>query len=82
MEQRAQLVVLTRLNRTVFELALAALEAPNPTSPTNPHLTLTLTLTLTLILTLTLGAPGLARRASLLPWRRRLQVRFRVRVRV
>ena len=40
MEQRAQLVVLTRLNRTVFELALAVLEAPNPTNPTNPHLTL------------------------------------------
>ena len=40
MEQRAQLVVLTRLNRTVFELALAALEAPNPTHPTKPHVTL------------------------------------------
>jgi len=77
-EQRAQLVVLTRLNRTVFELALAALEAPNPTNPTNRHLTLTLILTLIL----TLGAPGLARRAPLLPWRRRLQVRVRVRVRV
>ena len=30
LEQRAQLVILTRLNRTVFELALAALEALPP----------------------------------------------------